>query len=99
MRYGRSLHRRLERLEAVSNVLSTEDKWSILHRGALELMSDDDLLILEEMAVLRDAGQEIEQTPEREAVTVRYDEACMKALAEQNVRFTISEMDQLLQSG
>jgi hypothetical protein len=83
-------------LEAVTNVMSTEDKWKILHRSALALMSEDDLVVLEELAFLRDAGQDVQQTPEREAVTERYDEACMTALANQSVRFTISEMDQLL---
>jgi hypothetical protein len=96
MRYGRMLHRRIARLEAVANVLSTEDKWKSLHRSALALMSEDDLVVLEEMAFLRDAGREIQQTPEREAASVRYDEACMTALAEQSVPFTIAEMDSLL---
>jgi hypothetical protein len=96
VRYGRTLQRRLAKLEAVANVMSTEDKWKSLHRSALKLMSDDDLEILEELAVLRAAGQGMEQTPEREAVAARYDEACMTALTNQSVRFTISEMDQLL---
>jgi hypothetical protein len=35
-----TLHRRLEKLEVVLNVLSTGDKWSIVHKRALELMSN-----------------------------------------------------------
>jgi hypothetical protein len=96
MRYGRSLHRRLARLEAVSNVLSTEDKWSLLQRGALELMSDADLEMMEQMASLRDADQAIELTPAWQDVTERYDEAIGTALANKRIPFTISEMDQLL---
>jgi hypothetical protein len=35
----RALHRRLEKLEAVLNILSTDDKWAIVHERALQLMS------------------------------------------------------------
>jgi hypothetical protein len=60
-------------------------------------MSDDDLRIMEEVAVLQEAGEEIEQTPERQAMLARYEEATFKAIGEQKVRFTVAEMDQLLQ--
>jgi hypothetical protein len=97
MRYGRGLHRRLARLEVVSNVLSTGDKWKLLHRGALELMSDEDIEILEQMALLREAGNATDElTPAWQAVTKRYDEAIGVALANKRIPFTISEMDQLL---
>jgi hypothetical protein len=99
VRYGRSLHRRLARLEEVSNVLSTEDKWKLLHRGALELMSDQDLEILEQIASLREAGHAIELTPAWQTVTERYDEAIGTALANKRIPFTISEMDQLMAAG
>ena len=36
----RALNRRLEKLEAVLNVLSTDDKWAILNDRALQLMSN-----------------------------------------------------------
>jgi hypothetical protein len=52
----------------MSNALSTEDKWNILHRGALELMPDEDLDILEQMASLPEADQAIELTPAWHAV-------------------------------
>jgi hypothetical protein len=96
MRYSRALHRRLTKLEAVTNLLSTEEKWNSVHARALAFMSDDDLRIMEEIAVLRAADREIDETPEREAVTARYDEATFRALGEQNVRFTIAEIDHLL---
>ncbi len=98
VRYGGTLHQRLAKLEAGVNILSTEDKWKAIERRALQLTSNEDLIILEEMVVLRDAGKEIEQTPERKAVSARYDEAYMTALAEQNVRFTIPELDELLEA-
>jgi hypothetical protein len=59
-------------------------------------MSDEDLGILEEIAVFQKEGRPVEQTPERQAVTAQYDQATITALAERNVRFTIPEMDQLL---
>jgi hypothetical protein len=40
MRYGSILQRRLENLEAALNVLSTEDKWTIVHDRARQLTSD-----------------------------------------------------------
>jgi hypothetical protein len=43
MRYSRVLQRRLDRLESVSPVSSTEDKWNTIHVRALELMSEEDL--------------------------------------------------------
>jgi hypothetical protein len=35
----RSIGRRLEKLEAVANVLSTADKWEMIERRARQLMS------------------------------------------------------------
>jgi hypothetical protein len=96
MRNGRALQRRLEKLESVLNVLSTEDKWTMIHDRALQLMSDNDLVILEEIAVLQKAGRAVEQTPERLGTIARFDGACMTAMGEGNIRFTIPEMDQLL---
>jgi hypothetical protein len=98
MRNGRALQRRLEKLESVLNVLSKEDKWTVIHDRALQLMSDADLVIMEEIAVLQKARRSVEQTPERLATIARFDDACMTAIGERNVRFTISEMDQLLES-
>jgi hypothetical protein len=40
----RALHRRLEKLEAVLNILSTDDKWAIVHERALQLMSGPEAL-------------------------------------------------------
>jgi hypothetical protein len=42
MKNSRALHRRLEKLESALNVLSGEDKWTIIHDRALQLMSDPD---------------------------------------------------------
>jgi hypothetical protein len=91
------LYRRLTKLEAVTNIPSTEDKWRSLRVRTLQLMSDDDLRIMEEVAVLQEAGEEVASTPEREAMLARYEEATFQALGEQKVRFTVAEMDQLLQ--
>jgi hypothetical protein len=68
----------------------------MIHDRALQLISDADLEVLEEIAVLQKAGRAVEQTPERLATIARFDEACMAAMGEGNVRFTIPEMDQLL---
>jgi hypothetical protein len=70
---GRGLQRRQKKLEAVLNVLSTEDKWTMIHVRALQLMSDRDTEALE-------------------------DSAFWTAMGEMNVRFTIPEMDQLLEA-
>jgi hypothetical protein len=71
MRYGSILQRRLEKLESALNVLSTEDKWTIVHDRARQLTSDPNC-----------------EGPE--------DDAFWTAMGEMNVRFTIPEMDQLL---
>jgi hypothetical protein len=97
LRYSRALHRRLTKLEAVANIPSTEDQWRSVRARTLQLMSDDDLRIMEEVALLQGAGEQVESTPEREAMSARYDEATFRALGEQKVRFTVAEMDQLLQ--
>ena len=62
MMNGRMLQRRLEKLEAVLNILSTDDKWAIVHERALELMSDADLEILEGIAALENAGSAVDQS-------------------------------------
>jgi hypothetical protein len=41
-------------------------------------------------------GGSIEPTSERLAAIARFEAACMKAIGEQKVRFTIPETDQLL---
>jgi hypothetical protein len=89
VRNGGTFLRRLAKLESTLNVLSTEDKWKRIYDRALELMSDEDLEVLE-------AAEGANQTPEQFAAMVRFDAACMTAMAEGNVRFTIPEMDQLL---
>ena len=40
MMNARTLQRRLEKLEAVLNIVSTDDKWGLIHERALELMSN-----------------------------------------------------------
>jgi hypothetical protein len=40
MRSGRFLRLRLEKLEAVLNVLSTTDKWALIENRARQLISD-----------------------------------------------------------
>jgi hypothetical protein len=59
-------------------------------------MSDEDLEILEQLTGLREAGNELDERPEWNAVAARYDEAIGTALANKGIPFTISEMDQLL---
>jgi hypothetical protein len=58
--------------------------------------SDEDLEILEEIATLQKAGSVVEQTAQRLAAIDRFDDAFWTAMGETNVRFTIPEMDQLL---
>jgi hypothetical protein len=36
----RSINRRLEKLEAIANVLSTADKWAMIDRRTRQLVSD-----------------------------------------------------------
>jgi len=45
-----SMGRRLAKLEAIANVLSTEDKWALIERGALQLMSDRNNIVSSEDA-------------------------------------------------
>ena len=89
MRNGGAFLRRLAKLESTLNVLSTEDKWKRIHDRALELMSEEDLELLERV-------EEAYQTPEQFAAMARFDDACFTAMGEGSVRFTIPEMDQLL---
>jgi hypothetical protein len=89
VRKGGTFLRRLEKLESILNVVSTEDKWKRIHDRALELMSDEDLGILE-------AAEGRYQAQEHFAALARFDDACFTAMGEGNVRFTIPEMDQLL---
>jgi hypothetical protein len=95
VRYGRALQRRLEKLESMVNVLSTEDKWTMIHDRTLQLISDEDLEILEEIAMQK-AGNVVEPTAQRLAAIARFDDAFWIAMGQVNVRFTIPEMDQLL---
>jgi hypothetical protein len=62
-------------------------------------MSDADLEALEQLASLRDAGNQIEERPEWNSVAARYDEAIGTALANKKIPFTILEIDQLLAAG
>ena len=96
MMNGRALHRRLEKLEAVLNVLSADDKWAIVYERALQLMSHQDLELLEELASLENAGSAVDQDPESAAVMARFDDAFWTAMDAANVRFTVPEMEQLL---
>jgi hypothetical protein len=96
MTTARTLHRRLEKLEAVLNVLSTDDKWAIVQERALRLLSDADVESLEEIAMLEIAGGVIAQTPECVAAMARFDNAFWTAMSAENLRFTLPEMDQLL---
>jgi hypothetical protein len=89
VRNGGAFLRRLEKLESTLNVLSTEDKGKRIHDKALELMPDEDLEVLE-------AAEEVNQTPEQFGAIARFDDACMTAMGEENVRFTTPQMDQLL---
>ena len=96
MRSGRTLQTRLDKLEAVLNILPTDDKWAIVHQRALQLMSDRELEILEELASLEIVGGAIAQTHERVSAMARFEDAFWIAMSTAKVRFTIPEMDQLL---
>jgi hypothetical protein len=71
MKNGRAFQRRLEKLESLLNVLSTDDRWAMIHERTLQLVGDAELEALE-------------------------DDAFWSAMGEMNFRFTIPEMDQLL---
>ncbi len=96
MTYSRSLNRRLERLEAVPRVLSTEDKWTRIEARVSELLSEKDLRMIQELENERAVGVALEPRPDWEEAVGRYDEACTRAVADLDIRFTISEFDQLL---
>jgi hypothetical protein len=68
---ARASQRRLEKLESLLNVLSTDDRWAMIHERTLQLVGDAELEALE-------------------------DDAFWSAMGEMNFRFTIPEMDQLL---
>jgi hypothetical protein len=40
-----SIGRRIEKLEAIANVLSTADKWALIEQGALPLVSDQNRIV------------------------------------------------------
>ena len=86
------------KLEAVVKIPSTEDKWNAIHAKALQKTSIADLEILAEMLSSQEGGELMEQTPELASAMARWDEACMAVIAEQNIRFTIPEMDQLMEA-
>src|SRR5450432_2897878 len=96
MRYSRVLQRRLDRLESVSPVSSTEDKWNTIHVRALELMSEEDLRSSRRSRRceihLRRPGKPQRGPPRPHGV----EEATTTAVSDANVRFTMSELDQLL---
>jgi hypothetical protein len=99
VRNGGTFLRRLEKLESAMNVLSTEDKWKRIHDRALELMSDEDLDVLEEIAELQKASKVVEQTPARVAAIATSDDNFWITMRKVKVRFTVPEMDQLLAEG
>jgi hypothetical protein len=53
----RALHRRLEKLEAVLNVLSTDDKWAIVQERALQLISNQSAIASFEDALWMAMGE------------------------------------------
>jgi hypothetical protein len=93
MMNSRSLHRRLTKLEAVLNILSTDKKWAIVHERMLPLLSDGDLEVI---ARMEGAGSVVDPSPEHVAVMARFDDAFWTAMGAANIHFTVPEMDQLL---
>jgi hypothetical protein len=90
------LLKRIGRLEANRPGLSLDEKNAAIRQSSLMTMSDRDLELLEQVALLQASGRESECTPEQIDAAVRYDEAYVKALAESNLKFTINEMDQII---
>jgi hypothetical protein len=78
------------------HILSTDSKRAIVHQRALQLVSDRDLEVLEEIATIEAADGPASHSPERASVTARFDEAFWTAMGSTNFRFTVPEMDQLL---
>jgi hypothetical protein len=96
MRAG--LIKRVGRLEKNRPGLSLGEKNAALNQRALEAMSDSDLELLEQVALLQASGRENECTAEQIDASWRYEESYVKALSASNVTFTIHEMDQILRA-
>jgi hypothetical protein len=90
------LRRRLDRLESVPPVSSTEDKWNTIHVRALEVMSEEDLRIFQEIEALRKCTSEDRANPSAVRRDRAVEEATMTAVSDANVRFTMSELNHLL---
>lgn len=59
-------------------------------------MSETDLELLEQVCVLRDTGRTAEYTPNHHDVLARWEDVRDQAFAESDVRFTISQVDEML---
>jgi hypothetical protein len=90
------LIKRIGRLESNKSGPSFDEKNAVLIQRTLAALSDQDLELLEQVALLQAADRENECTAEQIDAALRYDEAYVKALSESNVKFTINEMDQML---
>ena len=96
MRNGRALHNRLLKLEASPHALSTEEKWKLVDRIALDSVPAADLELLDQLRTLEAAGSTALATPEQRAAAERFEDAFTTALTGGLVRFTISEFDEIL---
>ncbi len=94
---SRSFSKKLRSLEdRLDTGPGTDEKWAIIERHALELMSESDLKLLEQACILRDTGRAAEYTPNHNDVPARWENAHDRAFAESDVRFTIAEVDEML---
>ena len=94
---SRPVSRRLRNLEArLISGPCTDEKWTIIQRHALELMSETDLELLEQACVLPDTGRTAEYTPNHHHDLARWEDARDRAFAESDERFTISQVDEML---
>jgi hypothetical protein len=79
---GQTLFRRIVKLEAAGSSLPVLDRQTELQVAALVMMSPEDLKIVRELVQGRDTGQELEPTPEREAVVARWEEMLRRVTSE-----------------
>ena len=89
----RFFDKRLQRLEAVCQGPSTEEKLQDIGRRAMGLLSDQELNDLDNATQLRIEWREGELTPTHLAATEAYQRAYAKAMKESEFKLTIADVD------
>ena len=89
----RFFDKRVQRLEAVRQGPSTEEKFGDIERRAMGLLSDQELDNLDNATQLRIEGREAELTQAHHAATEAYQRAYAKAMKESEFKLTIADVD------